>query len=71
MLPVTILSAPVLSRIRYHGMTFWCVCVCVCVCVCISVTSKGVLMPAASWHTQQMGERLIPCLLTVHLNAHV
>lgn len=49
------------ERIRYCVVTF--------LCVRAYVRHfEGVLMPAANWHTQQMGKRLIPCLLTVHLN---
>lgn len=39
--------------------------------IVVCAVTEGVLMPAAKCHTQQMGERLIPGLLTVHLNMDV
>lgn len=69
---VTGLSAAILKR-----MLLWCdffltaVHESLCVRACVLEASEGVLMPAANWHTQQMGQRLIPCLLTVHSNVDV
>lgn len=66
----------VCSNFEVNAIVVWlfpdcCAWVSVCVRACVLEASEGVLMPAANWHTQQMGQRLIPCLLTVHSNVDV